>query len=574
MPGLEATQKTIKQLLGDSKADFLVPEYQRQYAWEKKECQTLWDDLLEFAFPQGENFNSKTSEYFLGSIVTFHNDNDQHEIIDGQQRLTTLMLLLRAIYTRYGTHDSQAAPLSKDIESCIWKADELGNVDKNSCKLETLVATDELKEEFKEILRTGEAPDDKKSLYAENYRFFLKQIDDFLQKNAGSFAYLPARILNNCILLTVDSYSSESAMRIFSTLNDRGRPLSDSDIFKAQLYKYYDSLGRKEEFLEKWKDLEDLSARVYTPLYGTPMDEAFTRYMYYERAKLSIRGAQMEALLKFYARNSYALLKNEKTFENIIDLAKFWHSVVRQDSEIFSERILRRLFVLKYAPNETWTNIVSVYYLANRDSEGKLDEEKFFAFLNKITAFIWGYTFITPGVNALKGPISDYMINIVKGVEAGFDRYKFDSAILETAINNYSFTNMRPITKSMLAWWALNYSGQASLDINKPFQIEHIYAKKRQEFEKGLSNPKNLESLGNKSLLEDGINIRASDYHFADKIKYYTGQAGKKKQPTQIQELLDLSKTHTDFGESDIVQRKALMIQKFLEYLKNNDLIK
>ena len=60
--------------------------------------------------------------------------------------------------------------------------------------------------------------------------------------------------MNNCILLPIEAESQDTALRIFSTLNDRGMPLSDSDIFKAQLYKFYSSQGEKDSFIEKWKD--------------------------------------------------------------------------------------------------------------------------------------------------------------------------------------------------------------------------------------------------------------------------------------------------------------------------------
>ena len=94
MSKLIIDQKAVKTLFSDKKADFLIPDYQRPYAWEDKECQTLWDDLFAFAFPDedSEKFNSD-EEYFLGPIVTFKNDEGKVEIIDGQQRITSLFLL-------------------------------------------------------------------------------------------------------------------------------------------------------------------------------------------------------------------------------------------------------------------------------------------------------------------------------------------------------------------------------------------------------------------------------------------------------------------------------------------------
>ena len=83
-----------------------------------------------------------------------------------------------------------------------------------------------------------------------NYRYFQKKIDEFLHSYPGYFSYLPARILNNCILLPIEADNQNTALRIFSTLNDRGLPLSDADIFKAQFYKYYSDKGQKESFIK------------------------------------------------------------------------------------------------------------------------------------------------------------------------------------------------------------------------------------------------------------------------------------------------------------------------------------
>lgn len=101
MSKLNIDQQTVYQLFSDKKSDFLIPDYQRPFAWGEQECQTLWDDIFGFAFPNDDcDAFKKDDEYFLGPIVTYKSGGKQ-EIIDGQQRLTTLMLLLRAFYTRF-----------------------------------------------------------------------------------------------------------------------------------------------------------------------------------------------------------------------------------------------------------------------------------------------------------------------------------------------------------------------------------------------------------------------------------------------------------------------------------------
>ena len=579
MSKLNIDQQTIRALFSDKKTDFLIPDYQRPYAWGEQECQTLWEDLFLFAFPDNncDNFDPDNDEYFLGPIVTFKNDKKM-EIIDGQQRLTTLMLLLRAFYEKYGSMKNDiAVTTSKYIEQCIWKTNEIGVADKNVLKITSEVATEKEKGEFLQILKTGIASANDKSKYASNYRLFQAKIVEFLNAYPDWFSLFPLRIMQNCILLPIEAESQDTALRIFSTLNDRGKPLSDSDIFKAQFYKYYGARGEKDNFITRWKELESLCDSIFHPQSGSPMDEIFTRYMYYERAKQGITSSTTEALRKFYEKNAYALLKKDETFDNLIDLARFWQDIENQNDERFSDRVLRRLFILKYAPNGMWTYFVSVYYMATKDNQGLLDDENFFAFLNKTIAFVWAYAVTNPGVNALRTPLFAEMINIVNGTPVSFSKFLFDAPTVQKFLDNYVFSNNRAITKSMLTWWAFQSPSQELLPLDSTLEIEHIYSRNRQEKEHSLSNAQNIESLGNKSLLEKRINIRASDYKFADKTKYYIGfetKQKKQKEGTKIQELRELANTASDFKESDIVQRKAKIIQDFIDFMHNNGLLK
>ena len=92
---IEVNKQSVKQLLETGKEKkFVIPEYQRPYAWSDEQIQTLFDDLAEYTG------NNTESTYFLGTIVAYENENGEQEIIDGQQRITSLFLLLRAIYTK------------------------------------------------------------------------------------------------------------------------------------------------------------------------------------------------------------------------------------------------------------------------------------------------------------------------------------------------------------------------------------------------------------------------------------------------------------------------------------------
>jgi hypothetical protein len=581
MSKLNVDQKSIYALLSDRKADYIIPDYQRPYAWDEDSCQTLWDDIFSFAIPDNDatKFDGN-DEYFLGSIVTFENDKKQQEVIDGQQRLTTFMLLLRAFYDRFTKMQDQGSKdFSERIASCIWKTDEMGKPDKDHLKIDSVVATDKDKEEFLSILRTGIVTDSQTSRYANNFRFFLKKVDEFINSFPTFAKNLPARILNNCILMPIEAESQDTALRIFSTLNDRGLPLSDSDIFKAQFYQYYKQKSEddRDEFIKDWKKLEETCEKIFHPITGTPMDDLFTRYMYFIRAKRdNNKSSTTESLRRFYERDKYSVLKQDDTFENLKDLAQFWEDITDQNRERFSEDVLKKLFILNYAPNSMWNYFISVYYLANRTEDGKLDDEDFKMFLDRTIAFIWGYAIMHPGVNALRTPIFAEMLNIVNLNEVTFSDFKFDKEQTRSAILIYDFKNGRPITKSMLALRMMLNKEQLYPKLSQQFDIEHIYPRKRQENEKGLSNNRQIDLLGNKSLLEKRINIRASDYRFEDKIKYYQGfdnSRGQRIGGTENLELKNISNVYKKFGEKEIVERTNLFIDDFMNLLDKNGLI-
>lgn len=576
MSKLNIDQKTIRELLTDKHADFLIPDYQRPYAWGEDECSTLWDDLFAFAFPNDdfEQFDSGSDEYFLGPIVTFKNDEGKLEIIDGQQRLTTIMLLLRAFYDKFANmKDKQSVKTRAAISECVWKTDEFDDPDTDQLKIDSEVASDGDKDEFLRILRTGCAENGWKSAYATNFAFFQKRISQLVSEWPTYTVYFARRILNNVIMLPIEAESQDTALRIFSTLNDRGLPLSDADIFKSQFYKFYSQRGEKDAFIARWKVLEEGANATFRPMRGTPMGELFTRYMYYRRAKKGIKDTTTASLRDFFSADAYAILKEEGTLADLEALLAFWQAVDAQQG--FSDRVLRRLFVLNYAPNGMWTYLVSVWFLANRDVDGSLDEDAFYDFLNLITGFIFAYAIERPGVNALRAPVYPEMVSIVRREPVTFSNRRFDAREIAERFHTYEFTNGRPVTKSILAWWAFNDPAQPLMDIDTSIEIEHIYARKRAEV-MPLRDRRNLESLGNKALLEKRVNIRAADYKFADKKKFYTGFTdgnGKERAGTEVAELRRLAAERGDFTETDIEERTDEIIATFVGFLDSCGLI-
>jgi len=312
MSDLNISQKNIYTIFSERGVKFFIPDYQRNYAWECEHCETLWEDFKNFAIPNddADSFDDDNDEYFLGNILTFKNDSKQKEVIDGQQRLITLLLLLRAFYEAFDKNDNRTRP---EIEKCIWQIGRDGYPDKTKFKIKSEVAAEEDVKEFEKIILSGETTKGNKSNYALNYRFFQKKIEEFKQEQPNNFSDFVRRILYNCILLPIETQSQNSALRIFTTLNDRGMPLSDSDIFKAQFYKFYRDQGRqeKEKFVSRWKELEEFCNKNFRPRTGTPLDDLFMRYMYYLLAKSGTKSDTFHGLRPFYEKNNYEVLHSE-----------------------------------------------------------------------------------------------------------------------------------------------------------------------------------------------------------------------------------------------------------------------
>ncbi len=576
---LNAEQKTIGELLGKRGVKFLIPDYQRPYSWGREECETLWDDITAFAFPFDHEFDSNNDKYFLGTILTFQNDSYQSEVIDGQQRLITFLLMLRAFYAAAENiqFDNKERVLSS-IGQCVWHTDEFGNINKTSIKLKSEVASEDDIDRFQKILETGKAAKSNKSSYAENYRLFEKWIAKFKSDNPAGFSYLPMRILNNCILLPIEVDSQNTALRIFTTLNDRGMPLTDSDIFRAQLYKLFAQDGKqsKDDFTRRWKALRDLCDKNFHPRRGTALDDLFRRYMYYAKTRRAVELKErisdtFDKMRDFYAKDNYELLRNAETFKDLEELAQFWEDVANR-SERFTPPVLKKLYVLSYSPYNIWEYVVSLYFMIHR----KLAEEKFCAFADKVMAMILMNAILDLGKQNIRRPFVLEFKDIFNGEIPEFDeQFKREEKILRGRLTETRFSNSKPVTRAMLAWWMFSDHEQNLPPLNTELHQEHIYAKNRHDFEP-LNNPELLETLGNKALLEKRINIGAADYRFTDKKKYYLGwqPSGKKYQHgTFNTELQFFANNLDDFTERDIIERNEEIFDAFITYLREQDLL-
>ena len=186
----DSKKEYIARLLGEGQK-FIIPEYQRPYRWTKDECETLWEDILG-VFGDG----SEIEEYFLGSIVTYRNDNGELEIIDGQQRITTFTLLFRAFYECLKPEFKTARgdyPIA--FGECIWEYKKNKGFCFENRHLISRVITGKDEKALEQLLSENcdELEDKyKNSNYYKNYDYFYKKLIDFKEKKGLS--------LKNCVI--------------------------------------------------------------------------------------------------------------------------------------------------------------------------------------------------------------------------------------------------------------------------------------------------------------------------------------------------------------------------------------
>ena len=574
MSKLHVDQKSVKDILSDRTTQYLIPEYQRPYEWDEDKCRILWDDILEFAMPENnpDNFESR-EEYFLGSIVTFKN-GDYLEVIDGQQRITTLLLLLRAIYKKLEpAQNAESEYVKSEIEPCIWQTDGIPpKPNKNIVRIKTKVATDKDRGAFMEILKTGTG--NGKSKYANNYRLFQEWVDEYSNAYPTYFYDLCVRILKNCILLPIECESQDVALRIFTTLNDRGMPLSDSDIFKAQLYKYYSSDNRQEKFIQDWQELTEICDDIakYQKSNQNVIDDIFTQYTYWLRAMDGIRDISIPGLRKYFEHNGYEKLKNERVMNDVISLSNFWKVLL--DKQIHNTfgvvgETLKYIHCLEYFPNAFWKYNITIFFFANKNGNNQLDKTKFCEYVKKTLAFCYVSYIINPTISKLKNASIPVFVDIA--AKRRFSYPVFSQTDFSRSFHNI-YAHSKMMIKPLLLWEAYQISNQALLPASTKLEIEHILPRKWQSGNyqgwEQAEAAEYLEKLGNKILLDKKTNIQAGDGFFKTKKETYYANS-----PIKVVRKLANDFPHEDWIKNDIDKRESQLLNAFVKFAKQYEVL-
>lgn len=343
---------------------FTIPEYQRPYSWEISNCDKLWQDITDFI-----DGDSKDRYFFGTIIINCQNDDTVFGLIDGQQRTTTFLLLLKALLVRINvaigttSQDEESENLCRGLKErrrtimgILYKAEpeDIPDkpdivVDRNICSRNLILENYSINELYKTELNTilssveyAEAEskvikiprkqkDNKYTNFFRNFKFFYKKSRELSDSQLNSFA---KTLTDSCEVIEIKSWQVEQAITMFNSLNSDGLPLYDADIISAKLYAVAEKNKVSNEFTKLWKELieliDDLKQNGIADI-----DAIFMQQMYYERAKgketITDTGSinvTTPGLRRYFTEVKKDLLNNPIGLCNqMINLAKIWKTV-------------------------------------------------------------------------------------------------------------------------------------------------------------------------------------------------------------------------------------------------------
>lgn len=312
---IEPKLKLISDYLRIKKNEmFVIPEYQRAYSWTNTEhCDKLWQDIEAFMESDDDD------PYFFGTIIvdcSDNADNGKFSLIDGQQRTTTFLLLLKALQFQLNRvlslmpNDEESEALKEGIKEnrnktidilCKTDGDTETRLNiirdwskvKGIVLLENKSINEQYSNDLQSILEAKDYNDAEKNCikiprrqkdnkytnFFRNFKFFYQKLGEYQDSQLNSFA---KTFLNKCQIIEIRSWQVEQAITMFNSLNSTGMPLSDADIISAQLYS--NASESKNDFNERWSSIIRLTSDL-NALKIASIDSVLQQYMYIFRAQ-------------------------------------------------------------------------------------------------------------------------------------------------------------------------------------------------------------------------------------------------------------------------------------------------
>lgn len=552
---LQAGETTLNKLLNTSR-QFIVPIFQRNYSWQKSQYEQLWFDIL-----RASKFKEKQN-HFIGSIVyidmgTPAGRPQQLLLIDGQQRLTTISILLCAIkdYVQKFNLETKLINLAKIKNQFLYNSDE---IDEDRYKL--LLNVQDKETYIKLIDNTIFTVNKPATNIIKCYEFFYERIEDFI-KQYGQIDEIYAGIFKLSLVSISLDKDSDNPQMIFESMNSTGKDLSQTDLLRN--YLLMDLTPEKQTRLYKtyWKPMEELFGE---DIYKNDVN----KFDYFIRDFLTLKSDTghickinnvYENFKRYYLDNNcekFAVLKDLFTYakyyacidllqENDDELKLYWQEFKKLDSHVVYP------FLLK---------------LYDDYSRQILIKEDFKKILQVVISYLWRRAICEIPTNSLSKTFAtlyqavdkdDYVNSIIKAFvfKSSYKRFSSDYEVREKLQTKdiYHFRLRKYLLEALE-----NYYHKEPIDLNTAnYTIEHIMP---QNIEHNLSwqqmlgenwqevHSLYLHTLGNLTIT--GYNAEMSNKSFWEKVN---GESGFKHSHLKLNESI----VQCDVWNKKAIQRRT-----------------
>lgn len=549
---IEPKLQTIGEYLNNIKENeiFRIPSYQRAYSWDKANCEKLLQDIYSY-IKQGAK-----DPYFFGTIIIdCSNEAGYLDLIDGQQRTTTFLLLLKAMHLKITEtlknipNTEEAAVLERSLRQSLdkifeilYRADvrkqiEIENDWTNAKGIEIIkndsmneLHKDELKkiieaESFEEVKETVhkipyKQKDNKYTNFFRNFNFFY---EEFCKCDSTNLDKLVGDFLNKCQVIAIKSWQLDQAITMFNSLNSKGMPLSDADVISAHLSSKMSKTTETEKniFEENWKSIKYQADKLEQKKIVN-IDNVLQQYMYITRAQQGESSVTTPGV-----RNYYISIKKE-LLENPIELCNDFSRILNIWDEIQNYPITKLL--LKF--NENFKLFLISYLFRFTEPEKEISEQNITPIME---CFLRLFTLLEVGDTGYSS--SKFKSFLFKeNVELVKSDYSIES-IIRDFTNHINkewkeedvIKDLEEYDKSVLVYlneylYAKEHNLNFDFDPNK-VTVEHIMPGSGRNIETiradaGMTKEEfddMVNLLGNKILLEEDINKSISNDWFKTK---------------------------------------------------------
>ncbi|MCQ2691661.1 DUF262 domain-containing protein [Helicobacter pylori] len=345
MAKIESEDSYLQDILKD-KLYYQIPIYQRPYQWTEENCEKLLDDLF-FNYE-----DDRESDYFCGSLVLIAISEDSkaktYDVVDGQQRLSTFILLAKVLATLYS---ERLDPENQEFLQASWSDRHENKKKKKKKRLDFELVVSSAKKDFQDALDffddldASKGKDSKSNDPSKGKNNYLKNViclKNYLrEKEIEDINDFIEWLYSNVVFITITCPDADKALRIFNVLNARGLALNATDIFKGELLKKLTEEKEQEWLATRW---EDLCQKCLDN--GFTMEILFSQYLVYLESKTSRE--KMEKMLVTWFENL-----NKTPLEYLDGVEDFYNAYVK-----VLEMPDRYAHLLSYKEDNYWRAIL------------------------------------------------------------------------------------------------------------------------------------------------------------------------------------------------------------------------